>query len=132
MNTKPENFLLKKDLSDFLQIILEEEKLKFKVNIEVINAQRGTSKRRYDFYRITIPSWAKKYGLNYCLAYLIHELNHCIVGYNHNHDKIFKKHEKKLLKKYLNAYEFIYHNRTYLKEVKTMNGQTLFKLPDQF
>ena len=128
MNTKPENFTLKKDLSDFLQIILEEEKIKFKVNIEVINAQRGTSKRIHDFYRITIPSWAKEYGLNYCLTYLIHELNHCIVGYDNNHNKIFKKHEIKLLKKYLNAYEFHYHKKTYLQEIKTMNGQSLFKL----
>ena len=51
MKTQPENFTLKKDLLDFLQIILEEEKIKFKVNIEIIKAQRGTSHKKDNFYR---------------------------------------------------------------------------------
>ncbi len=76
---------------------------------------------------ITMPTWIFEHTMEYCYAYMIHEVIHFITKDKHSyvgHQGIFRKLEKQILKEF--GMRPIY-SRAYAKELRScVNGQLYF------
>lgn len=86
------------DMQSVLDVTREKFISEFPVRpiIKLKNVRRN-GRANWKSNSITIPAWVAKYGENYSIYYILHELTHYYKGSLGGHGPLFKEIENKLL-----------------------------------